>query len=120
MRMFLRWSRRWPNRLGTQVGDFTVDLLQELGAANVDAAPDLDKTMKKLAAGRLDYVVLGQESATALTAENAGLEIAMEVSRDEYFIACSHDTPAEVVAEIDAAMDSLMTDGTQAEIVSRY
>ncbi|SMP23689.1 substrate-binding periplasmic protein [Shimia sagamensis] len=106
--------------IGTQVGDFTVDLLEELGAAKVDAAPDLDKTMKKLAAGRLDYVILGQESANALTAADAGLEIAMEVSRDEYFIACSHDTPAAVVAEIDAAMDSLMTDGTQAEIVSRY
>ncbi|WP_299424707.1 transporter substrate-binding domain-containing protein [uncultured Shimia sp.] len=106
--------------IGTQVGDFTVDLLKELGAAKVDAAPDLDKTMKKLAAGRLDYVILGQESANALTAADAGLEIALEVSRDEYFIACSHDTPATVVAEIDAAMDSLMADGTQAEIVSRY
>jgi polar amino acid transport system substrate-binding protein len=106
--------------IGTQVGDFTVDLLEDLGAAKVDAAPDLDKTMKKLAAGRLDYVILGQESANALTAEDSGLEIAMEVSRDKYYIACSHDTPAAVVAEIDAAMDSLMADGTQAEIVSRY
>ncbi|MGR3637228.1 MAG: substrate-binding periplasmic protein [Shimia sp.] len=106
--------------IGTQIGDFTVDLLKDLQASNVDAAPDQPKTMMKLDAGRVDYVILGQESAKAMTADNADLEIAMEVSRDEYYIACSHSTPADVVAKIDAAMNELMADGTQAEIVAKY
>ncbi len=106
--------------IGTQTGDFTVDLLADLGATEVDVAPDLDKTLKKLRAGRLNYVILGQESAQTIIANDGELEIAMEVSRDEYYIACSHDTPQSVVAGIDAAMDSMMADGTQADMVSKY
>ncbi|MBO9408751.1 transporter substrate-binding domain-containing protein [Shimia sp. R9_1] len=106
--------------IGTQVGDFTVELLQGLGAAKVDTAPDLEKTLKKLRAGRLDYVILGEDGAKSITAQNADLEMALEVSRDEFFIACSKSTPAETVAKIDAAMASMMEDGTQAQMVAKY
>ncbi|WP_422050236.1 substrate-binding periplasmic protein [Shimia sp.] len=106
--------------IGTQVGDFTVELLNGLGAAKVDTAPDLDKTLKKLRAGRLDYVILGEDGAKSITAQNADLEMALEVSRDEFFIACSKSTPAETVAKIDAAMASMMEDGTQAQMVAKY
>ncbi|MBO9397295.1 transporter substrate-binding domain-containing protein [Shimia sp. R9_2] len=106
--------------IGTQVGDFTVELLNGLGAAKVDTAPDLEKTLKKLRAGRLDYVILGEDGAKSITAQNADLEMALEVSRDEFFIACSKSTPAETVAKIDAAMASMMADGTQAQMVAKY
>ncbi|MBO9401915.1 transporter substrate-binding domain-containing protein [Shimia sp. R9_3] len=106
--------------IGTQVGDFTVELLNGLGAAKVDTAPDLEKTLKKLRAGRLDYVILGEDGAKSITAQNDDLEMALEVSRDEFFIACSKSTPAETVAKIDAAMASMMEDGTQAQMVAKY
>ncbi|MDA5555443.1 substrate-binding periplasmic protein [Shimia sp. MMG029] len=106
--------------IGTQTGDFTIQLLQELGAAKVDTAPDLEKTLRKLRAGRLDYLILGEEGATAIAAQNDDLEVALEVSRDEFFIACSKSTPAETVAKIDAAMDAMMDDGTQAQMVAKY
>lgn len=106
--------------IGTQVGDFTIDLLNDLGAAQVDTAPDLSKTLKKLRAGRLDYIILGEDGARTIAKQNADLELALEVSKDEFFIACSKSTPAETVAKIDAAMDSMMEDGTQAQMVAKY
>ncbi len=105
--------------IGSQTGDYTVGLLEKMGAANIDLAADQKMTLKKLEAGRLDYaIVLG---AAAEAAEAGGvLEIAMEASRSEFYLACSNTTDGELITRIDAAIDSIVADGTRDQFVAAY
>lgn len=106
-------------KIGTQTGDFAVALLDRLGASDIDLAPDASKTLKKLDVGRLDYMV-ALESAAAVAIDQYGFEIAMELSRNEFFLACSKTTDPVVVAKIDMAIDSILEDGTQAKFIANY
>lgn len=105
--------------IGSQTGDYTVGLLEKMGAANIDLAADQNMTLKKLEAGRLDYaIVLG---AAAEAADAGGiLEIAMEASRSEFYLACSNTTDVDLITQIDAAIDSVVADGTRDNLVAAY
>lgn len=106
-------------KIGTQTGDFAVALLDRLGAADIDLAPDAEMTLKKLGAGRVDYMV-ALESAAAVAIESGGFEIAMEISRNEFFLACSKTTDGSVIAAMDEAIDSILADGTQESFIAKY
>lgn len=106
-------------KVGTQTGDFAVALLDRLGASDIDLAPDAEMTLKKLNAGRVDYMV-ALESAAQVAIEEGGFEIAMEISRNEFFLACSKTTNPEVIAKMDAAIDSILADGTQQAFIAKY
>ena len=106
-------------KVGTQTGDFAVALLDRLGATDVDLAPDAEMTLKKLGAGRVDYMVALQSAADVAIQEH-GFEIAMEISRNEFFLACSKTTDPVVVAKMDMAIDSILEDGTQAAFIAKY
>ncbi len=106
-------------KIGTQTGDFAVALLDRLGAEDIDLAPDAGKTLKKLSAGRVDYMV-AIAPAAAEAKEHYGFEIAMEISRNELFLACSKTTDPVKVAKIDMAIDSIVEDGTQAALIEKY
>ncbi|KPA22747.1 Cystine-binding periplasmic protein precursor [Shimia sp. SK013] len=106
-------------KIGTQTGDFAVALMDRMGATDIDLAPDAEMTLKKLRAGRVDYMV-ALESAAQVAIDGGGIEIAMEVSRNEFFMACSKTTNSDVIAKMDAAIDSILADGTQAEFIAKY
>ncbi|MGR3637229.1 MAG: substrate-binding periplasmic protein [Shimia sp.] len=106
-------------KIGTQTGDFAVALMDRMGATDIDLAPDAEMTLKKLRAGRVDYMV-ALESAAKVAIDGGGIEIAMEVSRNEFFMACSKTTNGEVIAKMDAAIGSILADGTQAEFIAKY
>lgn len=106
-------------KVGTQTGDFAVALLDRLGASDIDLAPDAEMTLKKLGAGRVDYMV-ALESAAAVAIEDGSFEIAMEISRNEFFLACSKTTDESVIARMDDAIDSILADGTQEALLAKY
>lgn len=44
----------------------------------------------------------------------------MEISRNEFFLACSKTTDESVIARMDDAIDSILADGTQEALVAKY
>ncbi|MCP4826928.1 MAG: amino acid ABC transporter substrate-binding protein [Shimia sp.] len=105
--------------IGTQTGDYTIEQLEKLGATDIDLAADQEMTLKKLAAGRLDYAVVLDDTAAAATADGQ-LEIAMEAFRTEFFLACSKTTDAGLVSKLSAAMATVVQDGTRDKFVAAY
>lgn len=105
--------------IGTQFGDYTEGMLKGMGATKIDLAADQQMTFKKLAAGRLDYVIVLGGAAEAAIA-NGDFEIAMEVSRTDIYLACSNDTSVEAVGKLGVAISEIVEDGTRDALVAAY
>ncbi|TCL00382.1 polar amino acid transport system substrate-binding protein [Shimia isoporae] len=105
--------------IGSQSGDYTVGLLEKMGATNIDLAADQVMTLKKLEAGRLDYAIVLQAAAEAATASGK-LEIAMEAERSEFYLACSKTTDAGLVTKMNDAIGSIVADGSRDKFVAAY
>ena len=106
--------------IGTQVGDYTLTILQELGASNIHQSPKVENTVKMLQAGHVDYVALSEQSVNEMRAMGYDLEIAMFLSEDVFSIACSHQTSKDLVERMRVALREIVADGTQARILSSY
>lgn len=107
-------------RTGTQTGDYTVELLRNAGFADVDLARDLDLTLKKLLNGRVDLMAVSESFLHRLRKEGVPVEEVAVLHEQVFSIACSPETPDDIVARMQSALTDMINDGTQAEIHARY
>ena len=107
-------------RIGTQTGDYTVEILQDLGAAQIDEARLFDNSLRKLDAGRIDYVITSPDAVAELQVRYPDLEASFTVSEEVFSIACSKQTPDAAIAAMQRALDSIVADGSQKRIVDSY
>jgi polar amino acid transport system substrate-binding protein len=106
--------------IGSQTGDYTVSLLEGMGAADLDLAATMEATIKKLQAGRLDYAAMGSTSVGEMQEAGYDIEVAHTLQENVMSIACSQGTSDEAVQAMQAALDEMIADGTQQEILSKY
>jgi polar amino acid transport system substrate-binding protein len=106
--------------VGTQAKDYTEDLLKAAGFTNIDAANNFEQTLKKLEAGRVDLMAVSEPYFKQLVAGGAQVEEALELSSSTLSLACSKSTDDALIAKMQAALDSMIADGTQAEILAKY
>ena len=107
-------------RTGTQTGDYTVGVLEENGFGKVDLSPTPETTIKKLLAGRIDLMVTSQSFFEASIAAGVEIEEVLVLSETIMSVACSKSTDPAVVASLQAALQSMIDDGTQADIQAKY
>ncbi len=107
-------------RIGTQTGDYTVGLLESQGFGNIDLAPAQAATLKKLLGGRIDLMAASGAYFDTLVAEGAEVEEVLELSSSTMSLACSLQTDQELVDRMQAALQSMIDDGTQASITAKY
>ncbi|MCG7624813.1 substrate-binding periplasmic protein [Epibacterium sp. Ofav1-8] len=107
-------------RTGSQTGDYTVGVLEEAGFQQIDLAPNQAATVKKLLQGRIDLMATSGSFLEASRADGVEVEEALVLSTTTMSLACSLKTDQELVDRMQAALQSMIDDGTQAEIAAKY
>lgn len=106
--------------VGTQLGDYTEALLKQGGFQRVDLAPEIDLSVKKLLAGRIDLMPMAASMVTDLQKQAVPVEPAVLLTRSVDSLACNRKTQAETLKRIRASLKKLNEDGTRAGIFQRY
>nr|WP_246748640.1 transporter substrate-binding domain-containing protein [Rhizobium setariae] len=114
----LEQARRY--QLGTQRGDFTADLLTNLKFEKVDLASDFNLTFKKLMLGRIDLMPISEKYYDKLKREGAEVESVLVLATHTYSIACNLGVADADIANMQAQLNTLLTDGTQEAIFHKY
>ncbi len=105
-------------RIGTQRGDYTEALLERLGFPQVDVGADLQITLHKLRAGRIDLMPMSESTFKSLPADT--FKEVITFTRQQLGLACNKSVPDAVIAKLQARLDRLIADGTQQRIFDRY
>lgn len=106
--------------VGTQLGDYTEGLLKQGGFTRVDVTSEIDLTIKKLLAGRIDLMPMAASMVTDLQKKAVPVEPAVIFTRSVDSLACNKKTSPETLAKMRASLKKLIADGTQAGIFQRY
>lgn len=107
-------------RIGTQTGDYTVGLLESQGFPTIDLAPAQAATLKKLLGDRIDLMAASGAYFDTLIADGVAVEEVLELSSSTMSLACSLKTDQALVDRMQAALQSMIDDGTQATITAKY
>lgn len=104
-------------QLGTTGDTYSSD---DFGAERVIQYSTGNEAVLALAGGSVDCVIIDNEPAKALVAENEGLKILDTSYADEDYAICVAKENTELLEQINAAIDELTADGTIDAIVSKY
>lgn len=107
-------------RVGSQRDDFAVEFLRERGYQDIDLATGIELTLGKLLSDRIDLMPTSVKTFKKMVQDGYAVEQAMLMEGQVYGIACHRDTPADIVARLQAALDELITSGEQDRIFARY
>jgi polar amino acid transport system substrate-binding protein len=106
--------------VGTQRGDFTVDLLKAGNFTKIDLASDFNLTMKKLLNGRIDLMPISERYYDKLRREGAPIEYVLLLAERVYSIACDESVPDRDIARMQAGLDKLIASGAQEQLYHKY
>jgi polar amino acid transport system substrate-binding protein len=106
--------------VGTQRDDYTETLLKEQGFPKIDLASDIKLNLKKLESGRIDLMPLDEQHYIALEQAGEPVEVKFVFTEQTFSIACNPDFPEDLRLRMQAALDALIADGTQAKILASY
>ena len=108
-------------KVGVQLGT-TGDIYatDDFGADNVVTYPNANNAVMALKAGDIDCVIVDNEPAKALVADNEGLKILDTSYSDEDYAICVAKENDELLAKINEAILALTADGTIDAIVAEY
>jgi polar amino acid transport system substrate-binding protein len=106
--------------VGTQREDFSAAYLKQNGFKKIDYAANIESTLKKLVAGRIDLMMTSEKTFETMRAAGSPVEAALVLEGKQYGIACHKDMPGETIALMQTELDRLIADGTQDRIFRRY
>lgn len=104
--------------VGTQRNDYTQAVLQSLGFARIDLSADFDKTLAKLAAGRIDLMPMSESALKKLPSWT--FEEVAVLTHQSLGMACNPSVSDELIGRMQSALDTLIADGTQRRIYEKY
>ncbi|MGV8938884.1 MAG: substrate-binding periplasmic protein [Allorhizobium sp.] len=111
-------ARRYT--VGTQRDDYTQALLERNGFPKIDLATDLNLTLKKLLSGRIDLMPISEKYYYELRQQGNPLESQFILSEQKFSVACNRDFPDDILSQMQAGLDRLIKDGTQAALLKKY
>ena len=104
-------------QLGTTGDIYSTD---DFGSENVVQYANGNEAVLALVGGSVDSVIIDNEPAKALVAENEGLKILETAYADEDYAICVKKGNSELLEKLNGAIDELTADGTIDKIVSKY
>ncbi len=114
---------RKVKNIGVYKDDFGELLLKEKGFTNLDSVKDNKLNVKKLVHGDIDLWIINELTGKHM-AMKAGfadkIEKAYDVQKDYMYIAFSKSTPDSLIQEWQNVLDEIKTDGTFAQIFSKW
>ena len=94
--------------------------IEDEGLGTVDRYNKGADAVMALKSGKVDCVIIDNEPAKAFVAENEGLKILdTEYAIEDYAIAINKDN-AELLEQVDKALQELIADGTVQKIIDKY
>ena len=94
--------------------------IEDAGLGTVDRYNKGADAVMALKSGKVDCVIIDNEPAKAFVAENEGLKILdTEYAIEDYAIAINKDN-AELLEQVDKALQELIADGTVQSIIDKY
>lgn len=119
-----------PFNVGVLAGSAQVKDLSDAGYTNLSEAPKGELNLKKLASGRVDFVLMGQAQFNFLMSEDedlADLRGKLEVVEPAFrsydlhvAVSKKRDDSAEIIAALNAALAEMKADGSFEEIMARF
>ncbi|MCK7614816.1 substrate-binding periplasmic protein [Roseibium sediminicola] len=106
--------------IGTQSQDYTESLLQQQDFPKIDAAKNMETTLKKLEAGRIDMMAVSEAFYNSLKKDGTDVDLAVVLSETVLSMACNPGTDAGNVKKMQDALKAMIDDGTQAKILAKY
>ncbi len=106
--------------VGTQLGDFTEDLLTAKNFRKIDLASDFDLTLKKLLNGRIDLMPISEKYFDKLKRGGVGVDSVLLLSEEIYSLACNDGVADEDIGKMQASLKKLIDDGTQDKLFHKY
>jgi polar amino acid transport system substrate-binding protein len=108
-------------KIGVQLGT-TGDIYStdDFGAENVIQYSKGNEAVLALVGGSIDCVIIDNEPAKALVAENEGLKILETSYADEDYAICVAKENTELLDQINVAIDELTAEGVIDAIVAKY
>lgn len=107
-------------KIGSQRGDFAVEVMEDLGVKDIDLAADIDLSVRKLVSGRIDLLPTSIKTYENLVNQGQPVEKAMLLAGKTYGIACQKDTPPALIARLQVELDKLILSGGQDRIFTAY
>jgi polar amino acid transport system substrate-binding protein len=106
--------------IGTQRGDFSSTFLENHAFPKIDLATDIETTLRKLLADRIDLMVTSEKTFEAMRDEGKAVEPALLLEGKLYGFACNLALPDTVVKGMQTQLEKLIADGTQDRIFAKY
>ncbi|HWU62576.1 MAG TPA: transporter substrate-binding domain-containing protein [Ensifer sp.] len=106
--------------VGTQLGDYTEGTLKRDGFQRVDLSPEIELSIKKLMAGRIDLMPMAASMIADLQKQAIPIEPALVFTSSMDALACNRNTSPDTLERIRASLRKLTADGTRAGIFQRY
>ncbi len=107
-------------RIGTQIGTTGLIYAEDIPGAQMQSFTKPSAALKALKENKIDAVILDNEPAKTLTADDEAFRILYEaLVEEEYSIAYAKDN-TELGKQIDDALSSLKEDGTLEKITSHW
>lgn len=108
-------------KIGAYKGDAIAETLAKKGIEPVIALRDQDNA-RKLQSGEIDLWATGDPSGRYLARLEGvtHLKTVLRFNSDELFLAINKDTPDEVVARLQKALDQMRADGFVDQVMAKY
>lgn len=106
--------------VGTQREDFSANYLKQNNFPKIDLAVDMVTTEKKLLSGRIDLMMTSEKTFETMRDQGQPLESALVLEGKLYGFACNLELPDELIAKMQAQLDTLIANGTQDRIYAKY
>ncbi|MEM8795951.1 MAG: transporter substrate-binding domain-containing protein [Pseudomonadota bacterium] len=106
--------------VGTQKGEFTVGILEAAGFKGIEQAATMADALKKLLVGRNDLMAVPEPYFERLQEEGVPVSSAFVLPELQVALACNPKTDPDHLSRMQQALDSMIEDGTQRAIQSRY
>lgn len=110
--------------IGTVRGNSREKLLKDLGFTNLADVTKVEQNIQKLAADRIDLMIIGnvvwRQLAATADLKPDDFEEAFVVNQNIAYIAFSKDTPDETVRKWNDAYSAMVKDGTVKKILDKW
>ncbi len=106
--------------VGTQRDDFSANYLKKHSFPKIDLAADMETTEKKLLNGRIDLMMTSEKTFETMRDQGQPLESALLLEGKLYGLACNLNLSDELIAKMQAELDTLIANGTQDRIFAKY
>lgn len=106
--------------IGVHKDDSAETYAKQQGFPRLDSAPSLDLSLKKLLSERVDLMIMTRTTYESLRQQGQPIEAALNLEGTRAGIACNLNVPDATITKMQAELDRLITNGTQAAIYKQY